>query len=268
MQHVSGAGNEVSDNLSRAPAAAPQWDTGEPAFRLLSPMSSAQVDNRLPGDLEEYKKLIEHIQGNVEDANELYSYHQQATMRREEGGREPPRYEVGDSVMVYANLRQSKLKNPSHYWPGYQVVGKDPDGIPYFYMVAKLRPNGATEEPVRMPVSRLRKYDASRDPTRGTGLILDEGTTRFESIEEHEIKDKAKPSEEITFKVKWSDGTISAAPTVDLWKSAKDMLLAYCKEQSITIACVERQVRRDKASGRKMDDKGNAAHELVGGGGQ
>lgn len=171
-------------------------------------------------------------------------------------------------MMVYANLRQSKLKNPSHYWPGYQVVGKDPDGIPYFYMVAKLRPNGATEEPVRMPVSRLRKYDASRDPTRGTGLILDEGTTRFESIEEHEIKDKAKPSEEITFKVKWSDGTISAAPTVDLWRSAKDMLLAYCKEQSIPIACVERQVRRDKASGRKMDDKGNAAHELVGGGGQ
>ena len=47
-----------------------------------------------------------------------------------------------------------------------------------------------------------------------------------------------------------------------------DQLVEDCKEKSIPIACVERQVRRDKASGRKMDDKGNAAHELVGGGGQ
>ncbi len=225
----------------------------------------------LPGSMGDYKVLIEHIQGNVEDANELYSYYQQATMKREDGGREPPQYEVGDSVMIYANLRQPKLKNPSHYWPGYQVVGKDPDGIPYFYMVARLRPNGAKEEPVRMPVSRLRKYDASRDPTKGTGLILDEGTTLFTSIEGHEIKDKAKASEEVTFRVKWSDGSVSIAPTVDIWSTAKDMLTAYCKEQRIPLACVERQVRRDRAREAEkgpLDDKENAAHGLVGGGAQ
>ena len=183
----------------------------------------------------------EHIENIVRLSDELSSHvraHAYAASHAP-----APSFSVDEMILLHTDVINSKLGSPSHWLPGYAVTKIGPE--PHMYTVAKLGADGGPGAPVRVNVSRMRKYNASRTPLHGSTVLLNPGESIFTQIVGHTLLNKSKPGEHLEIEVLWANGTRSTAPIADIKASAPAKLEDYISANGIPMASVTRQIKRD-----------------------
>jgi len=224
---------------------------GTSAFHVLrgyDPMTRLTVRSTVPSELagvtpEQWLACIRAVHERLELRNLVTSYVQRED-HRQRHAHTVPKFSADDSVFLFFPTRPTKLH--SYFRPGYVVVRED--GTDY-YLVAKRQPGGKLGTPQRVPVSRLRPFDASRTPDGGASLGYDLKPDHLvvESIATHYLDDAGK----YYFYPKYAGLELSPddPPAVlgDLTRNCKSTLVEYLKRHGIPFACIDRQ-RKAEAS--------------------
>ena len=152
--------------------------------------------------------------------------------QRHEMARSQPKpahqYMEGEDVLLFTPRGH---KGASSWHPGYIVKTVDPKD-PDFYIISKRELTGEIVGEERVPVARLRPFNAERIADFGMTLDLKPDHGVVESIVGH----SRNAAGDFSFRVKWAGKTgehaVSTAGLQSLMRNCKETLLTYCQAQT------------------------------------
>ena len=211
---------------------------GEPAYSVVD-ADLARPQDFLPFNQSTYRemrKTLAEILATRETVRMIEQRHVLEAKQHEA----PLKYSEGDNVLLY---REREHKGGSAWAPGYVIKTVDP-ADPDFYIVSKRELTGEIVGSERVPVARLRPFNAERSPDFGVTMDIKPDHGVVESIVSH----SRNAAGDYSFRVKWvgrqGEHSISTAGLQSLMRNCTDMLKAYCQAQKPTIKWSHLQTQR------------------------
>jgi hypothetical protein len=211
---------------------------GEPAYSVAD-ADLGRPQDFLPFNPDTYRQMrdtLAEILATRETARMIEQRHE-LEIRQPKA---PLKYSVGDNVLLF---REREHKGGSSWVPGYIIKTADPED-PDYYIVSKRELTGEIVGSERVPVARLRPFNAERSPDFGVTMDIKPDHGVVESIVSH----SRNAAGDYSFRVKWvgrqGEHSVSTAGLQSLMRNCKDMLKAYCQAQKPTIKWSHLQMQR------------------------